>query len=417
MRGLWQSLVHRGVADTLSRAWQFLVNRIGSDPEQVVARAATLPVLPRAPWILVLDALMPDPTRDSGSVRMREILLLIHELDWSVAFAPDSGRATEAERKALVNAGIAVIGIAGAPSLPDWLEQHGDSLAAAMLCRHEVASAHFDLVRAAAPGARILFDTVDLHSLRERRTAQLKGDRALLRTAQRSWRIERDLAARSDVTFVVSPVEQSLLQTELPHARIDLLSNIHSVTGTSAPFEGRRGMLFVGGFAHPPNRDAAHWLIEEILPLVHRQLPGMPLHLIGAIPDHERQALQRRYVHIHGQVADLAPWMEQCLLAVAPLRSGAGVKGKVNSAMSHGLPVVATPTAAEGMHLEDGHDVLLADTAERFAACVERLARDPQLWARLSANGKENIQRHFSRECARKALQAALPPASASAPD
>ncbi|UNK56465.1 glycosyltransferase family 4 protein [Pseudoxanthomonas daejeonensis] len=410
MRGLWHSLTHRGVRATLLRAWRFLIDRAGTGTGQASLQPSPVPLAGNSSWILVLDALMPDPTRDSGSVRMHEILTLIHELGWSVAFAPDSGRATESEKNAMVEAGIAVIGVAGTPSLPDWLEAHGDSLAAAMFCRHEVASAHIDLVRAAAPGARVLFDTVDLHSLREERTARLSGDRALLRRARRSWRVERDLAARSDVTFVVSPVEQELLQAELPDARIELLSNIHSVAGTSMPFDGRHGVLFVGGFAHPPNRDAAYWLVEEILPLIHRHSPGMPLHLVGAIPDHERDALQREHVHIHGQVADLAPWMDQCLLAAAPLRSGAGVKGKVNSAMSHGLPVVATHMAAEGMHLEDGHDVLLADTAEQFAACVARLAREPLLWARLSANGQDNIQRHFSRQCARRALQSALPP-------
>jgi glycosyltransferase involved in cell wall biosynthesis len=356
---------------------------------------------------------MPDPTRDSGSVRLREILLLLRELGWSVVFAPDSGRATASEHKALLDEGIEVIGVAGTPSLPSWLHQHGSGLSAAMLCRHEVAAIHLDLVRAAAPRARILFDTVDLHSLREERTALIDGNRALLRTARRSGLAERSLAARSDVTFVVSPIEQALLQAELPGARIELLSNIHSVAGTDSPFEGRSGALFVGGFAHPPNRDAAHWLVERILPLLQRELPGMPLHLVGSIPGHERKLLQREHVHIHGQVAELGPWMDRCLVAVAPLRSGAGVKGKVNSAMSHGLPVVATRVAAEGMQLEDGHDVLLADSAEEFSACIARLSRDHVLWKRLSTNGQENIRRHFSRDRARETLLAVLGPRAA----
>ncbi len=410
VRGLPHSLAQRGLRSTIARAWALLARR--HDPPATHATHAALAAPPGAGAdarrILVMDALMPDPTRDSGSVRMREILLLLRELGWSVVFAPDSGQATAGEQAALSTDGIEVVGIAGAPALPGWLREHGGTLAAAMLCRHEVAAMHLDLVRAAAPRARILFDTVDLHGLREERTARLEGNRALLRKAARSWRVELGIAARSDVTFVVSPVEQALLSRELPQSRIELLSNIHAVVGRIAPFEGRRGVLFVGGFAHPPNRDAAHWLVEEIMPRLHRELPGMPLHLVGSIPDDERASLQREHVHVHGQVAELGPWMESCLVAAAPLRTGAGVKGKVNSAMSHGVPVVATPMAAEGMHLVDGHDVLVAETAGQFAAAIVRLAREPELWERLSANGQENIRQHFSRDRAREALRRAL---------
>lgn len=410
LRGLRHSLGQRGLRGTLLHA-----RRMAGGSLETPEASPPAPRMPRTdgPCILVIDALMPDPTRDSGSVRMHEILLLLRDLGWRVAFAPDSGRASAGERVALLRHGIDVVGVAGAPSLPRWLDENGAGLDAAMLCRHQVAAIHLGLVRALAPGARIVFDTVDLHGLREERTAQVSGDRSLRRTARRSWRIERGLAARSDVTFVVSPVEQALLRRELPSARIELLSNIHEVIGRAAPFERRRGVLFVGGFAHPPNRDAAHWLVERILPLLHRQVPGMPLHLAGFIPDHERRLLEREHVHVHGQVPDLTPLMEACLVATAPLRSGAGVKGKVNSAMSHGVPVVATSIAAEGMHLVDGRDVLVADTAERFADCIARLSREPALWERLSVNGQENIRLHFSRDRAREALRSALAPSCA----
>ena len=353
---------------------------------------------------------MPDATRDSGSVRMLEILGLLREIGWNVTFAPDSGRATPPEREALERSGIDLTGVPGAPSIPEWLRAHGNRLSAAMLCRHGVAAMHLDLIRSFAPQARIAFDTVDLHSLRETRTAEVTGDRSLVRIARRSWRTERQLTRASDVTFVVSPVEQEMLRNEVPGTRVELLSNIHEARGTSTPFDQRNGILFVGGFAHPPNRDAAYWLVEEILPELHRDMPGTPLHLVGAIPDQDRERLSREHVHVHGRVLDLQPLMEQCLVAVAPLRSGAGVKGKINSAMSYGLPVVATSIATEGMHLADGRDVLVADTAERFAASIAYLSRDRALWESLSLNGQENIKSHFSRASAREMLRFTLPP-------
>ncbi|WP_288126488.1 glycosyltransferase family 4 protein, partial [Thiomonas sp.] len=92
-------------------------------------------------------------------------------------------------------------------------------------------------------------------------------------------------------------------------------------------------------------------------------------------------------VLLHGRVADLGPWLESCRLSIAPLRFGAGVKGKLNTAMAHGLPVVATSVAAEAMHLQDGRDVLLADDAESFAAAIVRVYADAELWGALSAGG------------------------------
>ena len=122
-------------------------------------------------------------------------------------------------------------------------------------------------------------------------------------------------------------------------------------------------------------------------------------------------------VQIHGRVADLDPWMAGCRIALAPLRYGAGVKGKVNMAMSHGLPVVATTLAAEGMQLVDGRDVLLADDADTFAAAVLRLHEDEALWLRLSDGGLANVREHFSFDAAREALRRVLPMDTARMPD
>ena len=93
---------------------------------------------------------------------------------------------------------------------------------------------------------------------------------------------------------------------------------------------------------------------------------------------------------------------------IAPLRFGAGVKGKVNMAMSYGLPVVVTPIAAEGMHLVDGHDALIAETAAGFADATWRVYQDEALWMQLSEHGLENVRRHFSAQAARDTLRKAL---------
>jgi len=107
---------------------------------------------------------------------------------------------------------------------------------------------------------------------------------------------------------------------------------------------------------------------------------------------------------VTGFVPDVTPYFTGCRISIAPLRYGAGVKGKINLAMSYGLPVVATTPSIEGMHLTDGEDVLVADTPEAFADAIARLYRDEALWQRLAAGGLENVRAHFSRDVARSAI-------------
>ena len=361
------------------------------------------------PHILIIDALTPDAERDSGSLRLLNIMRLLRELGWRVSFMADNRTATYDEIVQLGRVGAYVLCKPWAPSLAKWLRREGATLDAVMLCRHYVAAPNLNLVQRLAPHAKLLFDTVDLHFLREQRAAQHTGNSSLVRQAERSRRRELALIQSCDITLVVSPVEHALLARELPQAQIELLSNVHTVYGRGADFTSRSGLVFVGGFNHPPNEDAVRWLIGEIFPRIHVQRPDITLHLIGNIPKAAQLALTASGVEIHGRVVDLSPWMDGCRIALAPLRYGAGVKGKVNMAMSHGLPVVATSIAAEGMQLHDGNEILLADDAESFAAAVLRLHDDEALWHHLSERGLDNVRKHFSFEAARATLRRVLP--------
>ena len=358
--------------------------------------------------ILIVDALTPDPTRDSGSLRLVNIMRLLRELGWQVTFMADNRRSTPAEIAQLGRMGVRVLCKPWSPDLPNWLVKEGKTLDAVMLCRHYVMAPHLSVVRRLAPKAKVLFDTVDLHYLREQRAAEHDNNASLAKQAAASKQSELALIRRADVSFVVSPIEQKLISTELPDANVELLSNVHDIFGRTKDFSARAGLVFVGGFAHPPNIDAVNWLIDEIYPRVRAQRPDVILHLIGDIPESERMRLSIAGVHIHGRVDDLTPWMESTRVALAPLRYGAGVKGKVNMAMSHGLPVVATSIAAEGMHLTHEDNALLADDSENFAEAILRLYNDSDLWLSLSNAGLENIRNYFSFEKAREALSRAL---------
>jgi glycosyltransferase involved in cell wall biosynthesis len=185
-----------------------------------------------------------------------------------------------------------------------------------------------------------------------------------------------------------------------------VVSNIHSITTDSPGFGEREDLVFVGSFRHLPNIDAACWLADEIFPIVRAALPTIRLHLVGADAPESVLALARHPgIEFHGHVPELEPLLDHARINLAPLRFGAGIKGKINQSLARGLPVVATSCAVEGMFLNDGEDVLCADTAESFAAAIIRLHGDEMLWSRLRAAGLENTRRHFSRDAARSVIR------------
>ncbi|HSX61702.1 MAG TPA: glycosyltransferase, partial [Tahibacter sp.] len=375
------------------------------DDAALAPRAATFR---REKRLLVVDACTPTPDQDSGSLRMVNLMRLLRALGWQVTFFADNRLYVAGYTEALQALGVEVL---YAPYMNDPIRlfrQRGAEFDAVLLSRHYIAINYLGLARLYAPKAKLIFDTVDLHYLRERRAAELENSDELRRKAERTRAQEHKLIRECDATLVVSPVEQELLARELPQARVEILSNVHEVFGCRRGFAERSDLVFVGSFQHPPNEDAMLWFAREILPRLRDALPGARLHVIGQpIPDALRDYAADDFV-LHGFVADLEPYMDGCRVSVAPLRYGAGVKGKVNMAMSYGLPVVATPAAVEGMHIRADSDVLVATDAEAFAAAIVRLYGDATLWETLSANGLANVERHFSFDAAKRALSRIL---------
>ena len=358
--------------------------------------------------MLVIDACMLTPDQDAGSLRMQALLEIATSLRCKVSFVADNLEHREPYVSALQQRGVEVLFHPYVRSIPDLLMRRGREFDVILLSRHYIAACHIDAARKAAPRALVVFDTVDLHFLREERLAALDGGRAAAVSARAMRDEELALIAKADVTLVVSPVEQEVLRGLAPAARVMLLSTIHEPGAEVAPWEARRGLVFIGGFQHPPNVDAMLWYAREILPHVRRLLPGVKTYVIGSRVTGAIQALAAADFAVLGHVPDIAPYLAGCRVSIAPLRYGAGVKGKINTAMSHGLPVIATTAAVEGMRLGDGDDVLVADDPQAFAAAIARAYEDRVLWERLSAGGLANVARHFSRGVARDALSALL---------
>jgi GT2 family glycosyltransferase len=357
---------------------------------------------------LVIDARVLMPDNDSGSLRMFNLLKILQTLGYKVTFIPDNLQYHERYTPMLQAIGIECWYSPYLQNVAQHLAQSGRQYSLIMLSRADIAEKNIDAALRHAPQAQILFDTVDLHFLRERRLAQLSGSKLDVEAAELRRLQELGIARKAHRTLVVSPVEVELFHKEAPDVKVTLVSNIHAVHGRGKPWAQRANMLFIGSFEHPPNIDAVHHFIDDILPELQRKRPGIKLLVVGAHAPKSLLARASAAVEFTGFMPDIAPLFDQVRLSIAPLRYGAGVKGKINSSMAYGVPVIASPIAAEGMGLQHGVDVLIADSPEGFAEAIVRAYDDEQLWLRLSDASLANLERHFSFAVATDQLRAIL---------
>ncbi|OOG37402.1 hypothetical protein B0E51_16225 [Rhodanobacter sp. C05] len=362
----------------------------------------------RGQRVLVVDADYPRVNHDSGSLRMFNMLVLLRELGCHVQFWATAAADRDDDARMLEQHGIELIVAPSRAQALSWWYAYGTSLDLIVLSRLPVALSALRLTRRYAAQAAVIFDTVDLHFLRIARGAAMHGNSAEAAWAEELRRSELELIRQADLTLVVSEYERTLLRELVPAAEVQVLSNVHPVHGRQSPFAAREGMLFLGNFEHEPNVDAVRWLVEEIMPRLRARLAGVSLHIVGYAGTEALAGFASGDVLVHGFVADLEPVLRSVKLALAPLRYGAGVKGKINMAMSHGVPVVTTSIGAEGMALANRRDAMIADDSDAFVDAIAELYINEQLWLTLSDHGLENVRLHFSVEAARVTLERIL---------
>lgn len=343
--------------------------------------------------IIVVDHHVPRPDEDSGSVRMFALLTTLRHLGWSVIFVPDNRDHGGVWGDRLLAAGVEVF--CGPEPIDQFLVSVRDRVRLVIGARVGVAWPYLSLLRRVLPLVPFVFDTVDLHHLREQREAELSGIPEAFMRAEETRALELGLITAADATLVVSPFEVDLLAREAPDAKVFVVPNVHAQREQGPGPAGREGMLFVGGFAHPPNADAVRWFVSEILPIVRASAPDAVLRVVGKGLPPEMAALDVDGVEFLGWVPDLDELYKSSRIAIAPLRYGAGIKGKVGEALSYGTPVVATSVAAEGMGIAHGIHGAVADDPAEFASAIVALLSDDDLWQRLAAGGRDLVEREL----------------------
>ncbi len=357
--------------------------------------------------ILMIDDKVPEYDRHAGALTVFQYVGLLIGMGMRIVYWPADATARAPYTARLQQMGVEVL---YAPvTLAAWLDRHGRHLHAVWTARPDVTAPLLDLLRSTTD-APILYYPHDLHHLREMRRYRLDGDLDALVESNRVRRLEMAIFREVDVVMTPSAAEAAVISAAVPDATVRVIPPyIYPESTTDTPdgpaFATRRDVLFVGGFAHPPNVDAALWLARTIMPLVWRDAPDAHLLLVGDAPTAEIRALAAERVQVTGQVPDLDPWYARARLSAAPLRYGAGVKGKVVSSLQAGIPVVTTAIGNEGIVLEDGTEVLLGETAEVLASAIVRLLADPDLCARMSGAGAAAVRHRFGQGQARAMMQ------------
>ena len=374
----------------------------GQNPDRECDRQARLSIL----WV---EACMLTPNQDSGSLRTLRLLRILRDIGCRVTFAADNLLADEPYAQALRDAGIEVLHAPHVHSLKEFLTRRGGEYDVVTLCRHYIAIQYVELIKATHPSTTVWFDTIDLHYLRLQRQYELDNAAATQKMAELAYAEEMEVIKKSDLTIVVSESEVAALEDEAPTAPVALISNIHDIDESEVSVDGRSDVLFVGGFQHPPNIDAVEYFGNDIWPHFKAACPEAEALIIGSrMPETLKRWGEERGLKMIGFVDDLKPYYEQCRLAIAPLRYGAGVKGKVNQALSYGVPVIGSQTALEGMGLRHGEDAMVADAPDSFARAMVSVYNDDELWQLLSSNGRASLQGRFTPDVAKAALELAI---------
>lgn len=363
--------------------------------------------------VVVVDHYVPKPDRDAGSRSVWDIVTTLVADGWSVKLWPHTLWYEPGYTERLQQIGVEVIyGAEHSDRFGTLLEELGSSLAAVLINRPLIAREYLNQVRRLST-AKVLYYGIDIHYLRLReqlRVQRLRPNhelRLMTHLEPRIWKL-------SDVVLYPSDSEVAEVRALDPaiDARVvPLLAFDHFGTSRVRTCRKSARLLFVAGFGHPPNRDAALWLMRDVLPILRQRGISFELQVVGANAPDELRPLLAPDIRMLGPIsdADLEELYRSCDLSLVPLRYGAGVKGKVVEALRWGLPLVTTPAGIQGLSGIERIVPVCAD-ANQFAGWIDRVLASPDEYERMSREMIDFARARFGREAMRTLLADALRP-------
>jgi len=355
-----------------------------------------------------------EPDINSGSLRLYETTRMLKEAGHHIVFLQSGTK----YNRYLSELGVETpfdIGTAYKTSreFRQLLQQHEFDVA--ILSPYETYHRLAPYIKKTIPGCTLILDTIDLFHVRFQRMAELSQDPKDFEVARQTYDAEWQCMKDADSVWVVTKTEQKIIASGVN--RVHVIPNVHRPATINSGFDEREGIVFLGGYDHAPNVDAVRYFVKEILPLIRTELPGVPVIIAGSNPPAEFQKYASEYgIHVTGYIPDHRSILNSCRVGIAPLRYGAGMKGKIGEYLSCGLPCVTTSIGAEGMNFHDGVEVLIADDPVGFANKVIAAYTDRTCWQMLSDNGRQYIQQYLSPAVLKESLEEALCQACAENP-
>ena len=367
--------------------------------------------------VLIIGYVWPEPRSSAAGGHMMQIIESFLQRGWQITFSSPAGIG---EHKAdLASLGIDEVGIElNNSSFDTFISELAPDIV--LFDRFMMEEQFGWRVEKHCPDALRILETSDLQSLRDARQQQLKvrlkddaGNddfSSLFAPAQRDTfnqmagtdLAQREIAAiyRCDLNLMISEYEIDLLveHFNVPRALLHWCPlMVDSVPEQYVPYEQRQHFLSIGNFRHAPNWDAVLWMKTAIWPLIRQQLPTAQLHVYGAYTPPKATALHNpaQGFHVLNWAEDALEVMSKARICMAPLRFGAGIKGKIADAMLCGTPNVTTPVGAEGMHGDLPWAGAIEQSASAIAAAAVQLYQNPETWHQAQSRGQELLAQRY----------------------
>ena len=352
--------------------------------------------------ILLIEHSVPRPDRDAGSVMIYNFIKVFTEMGYGVTFYPVDLAYDPVYTQQLVELKVRCLNKPQVNALEHHLAAINRSYDFVLSCRPVYTEALIPVIKKYCTTAHFIYETHDLHFVRLQRQAEVEHNREMLAHSSFLKAMELNIAAEADCTIVVSHKEKEILLRENPNLYIEVIPVVSEIFGCKSDFSQRSDLVFIGNYEHRPNVDGVLYFVKDVFPQVLKKIPTIKFFIVGSNPPQEIIALSSDNIVVLGFVPDITDVMNQVRISINPLRFGAGIKGKLITCMSYGLPCIGTSIAAEGMSLTHEKNILIADTPSAFSDCIINLYSNPSLWEKLSNEGLAFVQQNFSLNVAKE---------------
>lgn len=356
--------------------------------------------------VIIVTGTIPTFDKDSGSNRLKEIILSYKQLNYNCILCYQSSGNDEKYIEFFNNKGVLLYSelenknklISLLKTIPkvDFTWFYGPN----------TLKKHYKIFKKILTNSKSIYDMVDIHFLRYKRAIELNPKRISLKKRYKKYfKIETVLAKKVDVIISISEQEKEIMSAYVDKNKIITISNIHYIKvelQKTSSYEDRENILFIGS-AHTPNIDALYFLKDKIMPSVWKKLPELKVDIIGNL-DKEISDIKHPNIIFHGYVPEIETYFNSAKFMIAPLRYGAGVKGKIGQSFEYHLPLITTNIGAEGMFLKHNENALIANNAEDFANEIINLYENKNLWLKLQNNSEDSLK-PFSREILKETLK------------